>query len=1261
MISKPFFTKTLMSIFVFATIAFSGTGYAEDTDIYLKPRSIPRDDSPNVLIIFDNSGSMEGNVLQVQATFDPTTDYSAFGSFDKDKVYFTTDGSTPTTPGDDWIWAADNACTASDSNLDMVAGALGEWSGPVAVWKWEVVSSTTSTTKGGWADITGNGGVNVDNERKIKHLECTADSPIESGYVYLQKGTNKDEGARYTNTDAQEKDLSGLSSPTLFSGNYLNFKNGTAATIWKTRMEVAKEVVNNLIDTTENVRFGLMAFNANYDGADDHNAARVVVAVDEMTAARKTTFKDTVNQMMGWFIPPDPVGSCDYAGTPPASDLNCTSQMIRTPLAESLYEAYRYFGGLSVMYGDDAKATEVPVRDTSAEDGSGTYVSPFNYACQKAFIIMITDGDPRNDDDVDTQIEGLTGGSYGGDDDADRLPDLAGYMANNDINPVKTGTQTAKIYTIGFQSDQALLQNTATQGQGEYYVANDYDALKDSLRKVVSNIVNTTASFNAPTLSVNAFNSLYNRDEVYFSMFLPETTAAWPGNLKKYTLCTGTETAANGVDCFLGEIIDKNNDLAIDPTTRRIKGDAGDSTAALSHWSSSRDGSTTTAGGAGEFIPVPSSRNIYTYGGSYNADKRTPADTADLSATVNLVHPDTSATDLTPALFGAADKTERDVIIRWMLGDTDDDLSTTADKRWAFHDPLHARPVAITYGALNCDAAAVLADGCTLNEPNPEKPIIKMIAATNDGGIRFIDEATGVEEWVMVPQEKLKPLQANLQANGSGNHLYGIDSTPTFLIYDNNNNGIIEPASPELDRVYMFIGERRGGSNLYGFNLTPVGDMDGTGDEVKPELMWVIKGGTNPADEITTGYEKLGQTWSQPRALDIQMKSTGGSQKQTVLIVGGGYDPDQDNTSGNTDDLGNAIFIINPLTGERIWWASNTGSGANLEVAGMDYSVPSQVAAMDTDGDGARDRLYVGDVGGQVLRIDLSSTISVGADGTPTKSFGYVLAKLSDTTLQEKRKFFYRPSMARVNETTYSSLGRYDIIALASGDRTDPLDNQTLALDPAQDEIRNKIYAIRDENTATGPASSAPTAILQANLYDATSDVLLDDSTSNCTSTKSDALKGAKGWFIELIDQNNTTVTSDDEWVGEKSLARTVILDGWLYVTSYVPPSTATAQQTCAANEGAGRLHAIPILSGGYCGIGVSVDLGGGIPPEISVITREEGQSALVGTNECLTLPECCQRNDPRPQCKECILADGTWDPTCTKKPTPKPTFWFEK
>src|SRR5207302_4300883 len=94
-----------------------------------------------------------------------------------------------------------------------------------------------------------------------------------------------------------------------------------------------------------------------------------------------------------------------------------------------------------------------------------------------------------------------------------------------------------------------------------------------------------------------------------------------------------------------------------------------------------------------------------------------------------------------------------------------------------------------------------------------------------------------------------------------------------------------------------------------------------------------------------------------------------------VLLFAGGYDTNQDNAiPAGTDSTGNAIYMVDPLTGSRIWWAGSD-SHADLVLAQMKYSIPSDLMIEDTNGDGLIDRIYVGDMGGQLWRIDLSTQL----------------------------------------------------------------------------------------------------------------------------------------------------------------------------------------------------------------------------------------------------------------------------------------------
>ena len=88
--------------------------------------------------------------------------------------------------------------------------------------------------------------------------------------------------------------------------------------------------------------------------------------------------------------------------------------------------------------------------------------------------------------------------------------------------------------------------------------------------------------------------------------------------------------------------------------------------------------------------------------------------------------------------------------------------------------------------------------------------------------------------------------------------------------------------------------------------------------------------------------------------------------------------------------MGRGIFILDAFTGVRVWNAkpsaratscSGTATQATCSVAGMNYSIPSDLTMLDRDNDGKIDRLYATDVGGNVWRVDFEPT----AGNTPDK------------------------------------------------------------------------------------------------------------------------------------------------------------------------------------------------------------------------------------------------------------------------------------
>jgi type IV pilus assembly protein PilY1 len=919
-----------------------------------------------------------------------------------------------------------------------------------------------------------------------------------------------------------------------------------------------------------------------------------------------------------------------------------------TPIVDALWEAGLYYRGESVLYGkkrgpqsgSEARRTRVSHPGTYSGEsgvyraagctdanlnasaceteeilGSATYDSPFENGCQNSYIVLLTDGDPTVNNSV-AAIESYIGGTCAGSGNGKCSNELVKYYFDNNLSSL-TDKHNIVTHTIGFGDDVtsasavAYLEGIAANGNGSFKPAANADELVTAFEEILSDVNKNPTSFVSPSLSVNAFNKLFNRDEVYFSLFAPQKQVRWPGNVKKYKLCADTDN----LTCNYGEVMDNSNPdplPAVDPDTNKIL------STATSYWTNegsittTQDGPTVQKGGAGAEVPEHDApRKVYTYTGT----------NADLSHSSNAVN----TTNVTKTMLGdaAMSDTRKTEIINWILGvDVKDDFPENADgtkgngntteDRWKFADALHSRPLTVTYGGTADD------------------PVTKIFVGTNDGALRMLNAKSGTEEWIVYIPELLKN-QGALMDNASGTHIDGLDGTPAAYIIDNNGNGKIEPGSPQNDKVYLYIGERRGGKDIYAFDVTPANELTSSSATtgITPKFLWRITGGTGD-------FAQLGQTWSRPLLTKIRVKCTdvgcgaGDSKLKTVLIFAGGYDPRLDAPgSGNVfptgaDTMGNAIYIVDPLTGSRVWWAGGAGSGANKEITYMDYAIPSDVALVDTNGDGATDRLYVGDTRGQVFRVDLGNLIEPGVTGTGG-SGGYRFANISNSTKHHNRKFFYAPDIAQVSDSTYSTAKDYDLVVIASGDREDPLDKLTDAISDTQDPVHNRIYAFRDYYYQSGSPATTPGAITESVMYDATANNLGTFTGGTLQTEIDDHVKNSKGWYIKLKESTSPL------WRGEKGLAKAIVFQGQILFTTFLPASDApVSPDSCAPlSEGIGRLYAVDYLTGvaveDFDNNGTEerfTEVGGGIPSEAVVVIREGGVTALVGTSGGASSPE---------------------------------------
>jgi type IV pilus assembly protein PilY1 len=204
----------------------------------------------------------------------------------------------------------------------------------------------------------------------------------------------------------------------------------------------------------------------------------------------------------------------------------------------------------------------------------------------------------------------------------------------------------------------------------------------------------------------------------------------------------------------------------------------------------------------------------------------------------------------------------------------------------------------------------------------------------------------------------------------------------------------------------------------------------------------------------------------------------------------------------------------------------------------MAYSIPSDIARLDTDGNGRIDRLYVGDMGGQVWRFDIGNS-------TPANWTGRIIFQSNpgaDATTG--RKIFYPPDVTLERDNV-----NYEMLFFGTGDRENPKETS----------IVNRLYAVKDKNSMT--------AVTETDLIDVTEDLLQDSDPEGDAELRSD-LRTGRGWYIKL-NLNS----------GEKSLSPAVVFNRTAYFTTFTP-TFGIEGDPCFVGEGTARVYAMEYNTG---------------------------------------------------------------------------------
>jgi type IV pilus assembly protein PilY1 len=523
--------------------------------------------------------------------------------------------------------------------------------------------------------------------------------------------------------------------------------------------------------------------------------------------------------------------------------------------------------------------------------------------------------------------------------------------------------------------------------------------------------------------------------------------------------------------------------------------------------------------------------------------------------------------DLTATILGNPTRSRED-IINYVRGadvlDEDGDSNVIENRSVITGDVLHSEPSIFQYRKPDGTSRTMVYFGAN------DGMLHAVLDVEESSGVPPTVTTYGTEEWAFIPPDQLPRLKEMIEGV---EHQSYVDTTPKIYFKDINENGVVDTGGG--DKVILVCGERKGGTGYFALDVT---------DPFTPIYLWRI----NQYDDAepgkaspTTVIAELGETWSEPQ-FGVVKTSDGDLTGTPVFFIGGGYS--SDNSSGK------AVIAVDVLTGAVV----------KKFTAGMNYSFPSSVLVVDENDNGFVDKVYVGDLGGQMWRF-ASFTDSGGNplsfpdcnENINSPWTGQVFFKTDDNN---SRKFFYPPSVTLEKG--------YDMVFLGTGDRENACcNNSNNICSFTGPDIIAAVKETHSNQTIVGEEDFG--GLIAKDLVDVTDPAATPPDLSASGDVDLN-LYTDQGWYIRLVDDI-------DQAVGEKVLAEGVVFYKTFYITTFTPND-----DPCVPG-GDGKLYALSHLTGSAVldldddsASDRSTIIGGGIPSKPVMLITKTGTKLLI-------------------------------------------------
>ncbi len=722
-----------------------------------------------------------------------------------------------------------------------------------------------------------------------------------------------------------------------------------------------------------------------------------------------------------------------------------------------------------------------------------------------------------------------------------------------DVNQAKDNTQVDDLY------------HAAVNGYGDMFNATNAKDLSTQLQAALNAII-ASAGNSASAIAVNT-SQINNGSVVYVAQY---DTSNWDGKITSLNVIPNPSTSGAQL------VIDTANP----------------------NWTSS--------------VPKDVGREVITYGANnkgvaftrsnYNASLLSPEMTADLAWNVP-----TKKFKLSSKTCGSATCTALDRIDHVRGGGFEDNtIAFRERKNTPLGDIINSSLVFVAAPSSDWPNTAPFPTGTndyrTFRDNNLTREPLVYVGA-NDAMLHAFKAADGTEVFAYVPSLVSPDLtDPNAETEGlhvltdpTYQHKYYVDQTPAvqdmFIPYRDTNGAYV---STRAWRTVLVSGLGAGGKGVFALDITdPTLLNEAKAQSVAmwefgPRNVFIGSGSSAVSDQ-----DDLGRSFSEVTLVMTNIEDASTKNNRWAAIFGNGYDSTNCNAAlyvafmdslDDTDRIWNGEEVTNNSTvyASVDFVKFNTGENkTNVTTLPAPNTAPrcngmSTPTAADLDGNGTVDRVYAGDMHGNMWVFDLCNRgSSPSCDKAGNWSIANTPASYTRATplftatdrngynqsISSRPRLTFHPSQA-TNTTTAPNL----LVAFGTGKYLETTDATETNFGTATTPIyaNNSFYVVWDEDTGSLKRSNLVQKILS---YNSARNFRRTSTNAVTYIDTATGLPKDHGWYVDLDLPNST-------YAEERVIYRAVITQDIVFFTTAIP------DQTVCSNGGDGWLMFMMVDNG---------------------------------------------------------------------------------